>query len=142
MSIQEEIELEAGNCFCAPLMIENRALVVTKSGNLVYVNLKPKLEILKILKFDLTGVSFVKTPRISSNLSENCHILTLISTNGWILAGRLLNQHLGDVKAVSVCEKEIFTTPELIVPRNTVLVAGRDDHLRAWNVEGLLSIFQ
>ncbi|CAI2349279.1 unnamed protein product [Caenorhabditis sp. 36 PRJEB53466] len=127
--IQDKITLENEHCFCAPLIIDSaHLLVATQSGKLIQLRWTPNLTVRKEFRFDLPPISFVKTPKIW----ETGEII-LMSKNGWILIGRL--GKLDEMRAIPMSEKEIFTAPEILNDGRTILTAGRDDYLRAWNVE-------
>ncbi|PIC42779.1 hypothetical protein B9Z55_009743 [Caenorhabditis nigoni] len=52
--------LKNENCFCAPLKIgPNKILVATQSGKIIDLDIKPKLRISIIYRFDLPGISFI-----------------------------------------------------------------------------------
>ncbi|CAO4369546.1 unnamed protein product [Caenorhabditis nigoni] len=136
---KDSISLKNENCFCAPLKIgPNKILVATQSGKIISLDIKPKLRISIIFRFDLPGISFVKTPKFL-NLTENYADLMMVSKNGWLIFGRFRNcESFENVTAFPISNKEVFTSPEVIEDDDNgkmILIAGRDDYLRSYYFE-------
>lgn len=138
--LKDSISLINENCFCTPIKIEEFLLVVTQSGHSILLNLQPKLQIIKVFQFSLPGISFVKSPKILK-AHLGFHELMFISKNGWILLAKLRTSEnmkkFEEVTAFPISNKEVFTSPEVIDngTKQFVLIAGRDDYLRAFNFE-------
>uniref|UniRef100_A0A1I7TF07 AMP-binding domain-containing protein n=1 Tax=Caenorhabditis tropicalis TaxID=1561998 RepID=A0A1I7TF07_9PELO len=131
---KDTISLDNENCFCSPMAINEHLLVATQSGKCVLLNTVPKLQISKVFQFDLPGISFVKPLKLIGSY-KNSHELLMMSKNGWILFAHLRNlNQFENVTAYPISNKEVFTSPEIIENENEriVLIAGRDDYLRAF----------
>ncbi|ULU00192.1 hypothetical protein L3Y34_001006 [Caenorhabditis briggsae] len=135
---KDSISLKNEHCFCAPLKIGPKILVATQSGKIIRLDIKQKLNISDVFRFDLPGISFVKTPKIL-NLSESHADLMMISKNGWLIFGRFRNfESFENVAAFPISNKEVFTSPEVIEDDDNgkmILIAGRDDYLRSYYFE-------
>lgn len=138
--LKDSISLADQNCFCTPMKIEEFLLVATQSGHVILLNMQPKLQIHKVFQFSLPGISFVKSPKILYSHPGSDELM-LISKNGWVLFVKL--RDAGNVKefeeltAFPISNKEVFTSAEIIDNGNEklLLIAGRDDYLRAWNFD-------
>ncbi|CAL2036694.1 unnamed protein product [Caenorhabditis brenneri] len=138
--LKDSISLTDENCFCAPLKIEEFLLVTTQSGHVVMLNIQPKLQINKVFQFSLPGISFVKSPK-TLYTHTGFNELMFISKNGWVLLAKLRIarnvKEFEESTAFQISNKEVFTSAEIIDngQEKLILIAGRDDYLRAWNFD-------